>query len=334
VAPLTVASPRTALSAADGVPVVLDPAEETWARFAPDDVTLAALPDLLPAMTDPLMRASVWNAVRDATANALLDPRVALDLATIGLAGETQDQGVTTIGSFGLDLAKRLLNDPAPALPRIQAAARSRADTAPTSAVRLAAVRVLIGSGTDAAELLGWLAGDGGTAGIEVDLDLRWRLLIRLASLGAVDRPELQRQLDAQTTGEAKVHHTQALASLPDEEAKAFAWDRFSGAVEASNYELAAAGHGMWHRGQEELTAPYVDRYFAEVAGTVKVRSGWLLADAAREFFPRLCVHRSAVDAARGVLADRSLDLSLRRALVDETDDLSRAVQVRETFPA
>jgi hypothetical protein len=58
-----------------------------------------------------------------------------------------------------------------------------------------------------------------------------------------------------------------------------------------------------------------------------------MLADAARAFFPRLSLEQSTVDAAGSVLADESLDLSLRRALVDETDDLRKGLRVRAAFP-
>jgi aminopeptidase N len=64
------------------------------------------------------------------------------------------------------------------------------------------------------------------------------------------------------------------------------------------------------------------------------VRSGWLLADAAREFFPRLTVAAETVTAARALIADSSLDPSLRRALVDSTDDLTRALRSREACVA
>jgi aminopeptidase N len=68
------------------------------------------------------------------------------------------------------------------------------------------------------------------------------------------------------------------------------------------------------------------------VAGTAKVRSGWMLADAARDFFPHLAAAPAAGAAAERVLADEALDLSLRRALVDSTDDLRRDLRVRDTF--
>ena len=73
---------------------------------------------------------------------------------------------------------------------------------------------------------------------------------------------------------------------MPTAEAKAFAWERFTGAVDVPNYELEAAGLGMWRGGQDDLTRPYVERYFAELPATAEVRSGWVLALAAEAFFP------------------------------------------------
>jgi aminopeptidase N len=165
-----------------------------------------------------------------------------------------------------------------------------------------------------------------------MDLDLRWKALDRLSVMGCVDREELQRRFQAEPTAEAQVHHTRCLASLPDEEAKRYAWDRFTGAVPASNYDIEAAGLGMWQPGQETLTDPYVDRYFAEVTDTVSVRTGWVLADAARAFFPRFAVSAETAAAAHVLLGGGDLDIGLRRALADETDDLERVLRVRETF--
>ncbi|HET6627968.1 MAG TPA: aminopeptidase N, partial [Nocardioidaceae bacterium] len=332
--PVLVQGASVPVPAAAALPVVLDAAEETWARLALDDLTLAAMPDLLPRMTDPLLRASVWNAVRDAVRNALVDPEVALHLVEVALPHETQDVGVTAIGRFGTDtLAGHLIEDPGSALARVHTAARRRMQTAtPGSGVQLAAVRTSITSSVDAGQLRGWLHGEQLPEGVVVDLDLQWKVLIRLATLGAVDRDELDAWLDRERTAQATVDHAHCLAALPDKAAKAYAWDRFSGAVAAPNYEVEAAGLGMWVPGQEKLAAPYVARYFAELPGLVEVHSGWQLADVARVFFPSLSVHRSTLEAAENVLADESLDLSLRRALVDEADDLRGYLRVRETF--
>jgi aminopeptidase N len=315
-------------------PVVLDPREETWARLGVDDLTLAALPDLLPTMTDPLMRASVWNAVRDGVDNALVDPAVALDLVERALPGETQDRAVMALSSFGLGtLADRYLSDSAAALVRVHRAAGQRvASAAPGSGVQLAAMRTLVASADDPARLRTWLDGDDLPTGLSLDLDLRWRVLVRLATLGAVDKSELRARLDDEPTTKAAVEHVRAVTSLPDPEAKAFAWAHFSGEVSASNYQIEAAGAGMWRRGQEDVTRPFVGRYFTEVLSLADVHSGWVLADAARDFFPRLSLDEPTLRAAEAAIASPGLDLSVRRVLVDSTDDLRRGLQVRRCF--
>ncbi len=334
--PMVVEEAATPVPDAADHPVILDPGENTWARFALDDITVAALPNLLPTMGDPLMRAATWNAVRDATANALLSPAVALDLVGVALPHETEDQGVNALGKFALDqLAGKFHADPAEVLRVLHLAAMRRVTTvAPEQHVLLTAMRIAIASCSDDVLLNEWLARDGLPAGVEIDIDLRWRILVRLAALGATERSTLGRHLDQETTTEALVSYTRALSSLPDEEAKAYAWGRFTGAAAASNYEIEAAGLGMWAVGQTELTAPYVSRYFAEVAGTAAIRAGWALSDTARIFFPRLAVQAKAVEMAEQVLADPALDVSLRRVLADQTDDLRKAVRVRQTFAA
>ncbi len=333
--PLAVGAEPAVLSpAAATAPVVLDPRDQTWARLGLDDVTLEALPRLLPRMDDPLMRASVWSGVRDGVSNALVDPEAALLLLEAGLPVETKDIAVTALTTFGLaTVADRMHPDPADAAHRFHVAATSRLSTAQAgSGVQLAACRAVIASSRDVSGLRGWLAGSDLPDGVESDLDLRWRILVRLASLGAVERAELDDWLAREHTTQAAVDHVQAMSAIPDAEAKAFAWSHFTGERAASNYEIEAAGRGMWRSGQEELTQPYVGRYFTDLPGTVKVRSGWVLADAARDFFPRLAVDPTAVERAKALIGDESLDLSLRRALVDTTDELERALRVREAF--
>ena len=333
--PVTVGGEPVPLSpAASGAPVVLDPGDRTWARLAVDRLTLDTLPDLLPRIEDPLTRAAVWGAVRDGVGNALVDPEEALRLLEAGLPTEDQDLAVSSLTAFGLQvLVDRVHPDPVAATRRFHDAARRRLATAsPGSGVQLAALRAAVASDDDVAALRGLLDGSEVPEGVETDLDLRWRVLVRLAGLGAVGRAELAEHLDQERTTEAAVHLVHALAAIPDERAKELAWAHFTGATEASNYEIEAAGRGMWQRGQEHLTGPYVDRYFADLPRTVEVRAGWMLADAARDFFPRLAVDRQTVRRAEDLAADDSLDHSLRRAVVDSADDLARAVRARETF--
>jgi aminopeptidase N len=203
-----------------------------------------------------------------------------------------------------------------------------------SSTLQLSAFQAAVSSASDAGLLRAWLAGDGLPDGIALDLDLRWRVLVRLAVLGEVDRAELQAALDAEPTAVSRVEHSRAMASLPDAEAKAWAWQRFTGEVDVPNYELEAAGLGMWRHGQEELTAEYVHRFFADLPGTVEKRSGWLLADAAQAFFPMTALADETLAKAQALIDDETLDLSLRRRLVDDADELAHRLAIRRAHPA
>jgi len=221
---------------------------------------------------------------------------------------------------------------PAGSLERVHAAALDKVASTPAgSEHQLSGFRMAISTATDPAELRGWL--DATPDGIDLDLDLRWRMLVRLATLGATDADELRAALDAEPTGESRVAHMRAAVSLPTADAKALAWDVFTGALDVPNYELEAAGLGMWRGGQEELTAPYVDRYFDELPYTVKVRSGWVLADATEFFFPVTSMSEETLDRAQRLAADETLDLSLRRRLGDAADDLARKLAIRRAYP-
>jgi aminopeptidase N len=320
---------------ADGAAVVLDPYEDSWALVQPDPATVAALKALLPATHDTRLRAGIWNNVRSAFHNAALDPADVLDLLEAGIPAEDSDDAIFALMPWATNKVASLSADPDAALGRIHATAVAKVHSTPAgSTLQLSAFQAAVSSAQDPGELRGWLTGNGLPDGIALDLDLRWRVLVRLAVLGEIDRAGLQAALDAEPTAVSRVEHSRAMASLPDAEAKAWAWQRFTGEVDVPNYELEAAGLGMWRHGQTELTAAYVDRFFADLPGTVEKRSGWLLADAAESFFPMTSLSDETLARARALSDDETLDLSLRRRLVDDADELAHRLAIRRAYRA
>ena len=202
------------------------------------------------------------------------------------------------------------------------------------STLQLSAFQASIASATEVATLRGWLEQRTLPPGIELDLELRWRMLFQLAAMGESDRAELDVALQSEPTARSRVEHARSTAALPDVEAKAWAWARFVGEVDAPNYELDAIGAGMWRPGQEHLTEPYVERYFVDVPGTVDVRSGWSLADVAAAFYPSTALSEETVAHSHALMALADLDPSIRRRVVDLTDDLERRLAVRRAYPA
>ncbi|NYD41932.1 aminopeptidase N [Nocardioides panaciterrulae] len=331
---LSLAAAETPVAVVGGDAVVLDPFEDTWAVAQPDPTTVAALTALLPTTADPALRAGIWNNVRSGFHNAAVAPAAVVELLVAGLPSEDTDDAIFYTLPWTLREVVPMTTDPAAAMDRLHAVLVEKATGAAAgSTLQLAAFQSAVSTATDAGQLRSWLAGRVLPEGLEVDLDLRWRMLVQLATLGETDREELQRALEAEPTARSRVEHSRAMASLPDAEAKAWAWARFTGEVDVPNYELEAAGLGMWRAGQEHLTAPYVERYFAEVPATVEVRSGWNLADGADSFFPVTAVDEQTVALARALLADAEVDASIRRRVVDATDDLEHRLAVRRAFP-
>jgi len=327
-------SPEATFDAGDR-PVLLDPFDDTWAVLMPDQVTVDGLKTLLPDVADPLLRAGIWNNLRSAFHNAAVDPDDVLDVAEASIPIEdTEDTLLRTMWWLRGSVVP-LTSDPVRSTARLHEAARRRtAAERPGSEEQLAAFRALVATSADVGELTAWRDDEDLPEGISLDLDLRWRALLRLAILGATSPDELDRQLAADPTAVAQVHHTCAMASMPTAAAKEYAWARFTGEVDVPNYDLEAAGRGMWRWGQEELTEPYVERYFDELPGTVQVRAGWMLAEAAEFFFPSTSLTEETLARAQALIADGSVDLSMRRRLVDEADQLERMLNVKRTFRA
>jgi aminopeptidase N len=325
-----VTSERTRVTDLAGEAVVLDPYDDTWAVMIPDQRTITALKTQLPAITDEPLRAGVWNNLRSGYLNAAVSPHDIIDIAEASLPVEdTEDTARRTMAWLFRDVVPMARAD---AGARLHAAALAKITSTPEgSEQQLAALRAAIRSADDADQLRSWL--QAVPSGLELDLDLRWRILDRLATLAAIDRDELREEFEKAPVNEARVALTRSLCSLPDEEAKAYAWSIFTGETDLPNYEVTAAGVGLW-RGPDDLIAPYVERYFAEVPGTVGVRSGWVLASAAEAFFPGGSVSEETLTWARQVIDRPDLDLSLRRVVVDGADQLARQLAVREKWPA
>ena len=273
-APLTVDAAEVPFDAGDDA-VLLDPDQETWALVLPDEASIAGYRRLFPTTTDELVRAcdverrplGLPQRPRRRRPSCSAWPRRRC-------RSRTSDDAVGYTMPWLVKKVVPLSADPVAGLRRLHVAATELLGRRPVgSTIRLAAFQSVISSAVDAQPLEGWLAGDDLPDGVDLDLDLRWRILVQLAAMGAVDAASLQRHLEDEPTGRSRVEHSRAMASLPDAEAKAWAWQRFTGEVPVPNYELEAAGLGMWRPGQEELTAPYVERYFAELPGRRHVHS-------------------------------------------------------------
>ena len=101
--------------------------------------------------------------------------------------------------------------------------------------------------------------------GLAVDTDLRWTLLQALVAVGAAGGREIEAELDRDPTASGQRRAATARALRPTAEAKAEAWRLATEDDELPNAINEAIIGGFHHPAQHELTAPYVEPYFAVI---------------------------------------------------------------------
>jgi len=158
------------------------------------------------------------------------------------------------------------------------------------------------------------------------DPELAWRILVRLAELGAVGAGRIERFEARQPSAQARTGAARALAAMPTTEAKARAWEVFS-ADEVDNRVFHAVGLGLWTPEQAALSAPYVERYLNE-SPIWAARRGQGFSRTVGGVFPMHAVAETTREGLRTAL-DGEVPTVLRRAWNDRLDDLELDLRVR-----
>ncbi|MFE0890259.1 aminopeptidase N [Streptomyces rochei] len=315
---------------------VLNDGDLTYAKIRFDTESFQALRTGLAGLPDPLTRAVVWNALRDAVRDGDLTPTDFLDIARTHLPHERDLALVDGVLTFaGTQVADRYVTPgqrPA-ALATLTDLCRDlirRTEDGDHPGLRLIAVRHRIATAAHPDTIAAWLADGTVPGGPELDPELRWRILTRLAVLGATDEAAIAAELAADPSATGQEGAARCRAALPDPEAKTRAWEAMFATDDLSNYLFTATAQGFWQPEQADLVRDYVPRYYAE-AVAVAARRGPAIADAAgRWAFPAHAVDTDTLRLGRQCLDDAEPIPALRRKLADQLDDLARALRVRE----
>ncbi|WP_326612630.1 aminopeptidase N [Streptomyces scopuliridis] len=315
--------------------VVLNDGDLTYAKVRLDAASWDTALRALSGVPDPLTRAVIWNAARDMVRDGELAPTAYLDAARVHLPRETDLAVVQGVLDFAaLQITDRYLSDtdrPA-ALATLTAISRDlirRTEDGEDPGLRLTAVRHFIDAAGQPGALQEWLESGSVPGGPELDPELRWRVLTRLAVLGAVDPDVIDAELERDPSATGQEGAARCHAALPDPEAKARAWAGLFETDDLSNYLFTAIAKGFWQPEQAALVREYVPRYYADAVALAD-RRGPAIADAAgRHAFPLYAVDEESLRLGRKCLDSAEMIPALRRKLADQLDDLHRALRVR-----
>ncbi|MGN9760309.1 aminopeptidase N [Streptomyces sp. SD31] len=319
--------------------LLLNDGDLTYAKIRFEPESFETIRTSLAGLPEPLTRALVWNALRDAVRDGELTAGAYLEAARTHLPHETDLAIVQGVLAFATtQVADRYLTPeqrPA-ALATLSSLCRDlirRTEDGDHPGLRLIAVRHFIDVAAHPDTIAAWLADGTVPGGPELDPELRWRVLGRLAVLGAVDEAAIADELSRDPSATGQEGAARCRAALPDAEAKAKAWDAMfatDDGTDLSNYLFIATAQGFWQPEQADLVRQYVPRYY-EDAVAVAARRGPAIADAAgRCAFPAYAVDADNLRLGEECLRDGEPIPALRRRLADQLDDLARALRVRE----
>ncbi|WP_322748370.1 MULTISPECIES: aminopeptidase N [unclassified Frankia] len=314
--------------------ILINDDDLTYAKIRLDDRSLATLIDSIGAIRDSLPRTLCWAAAWDMTRDAELAAR---DYVALVLSGVDTEDDIGVVQSL---LAKAQLTidtygDPANrsgALRALSARAEELLATAePGSDLQLVyATTVAHAEEPDqVARVRAVFEGAEVIDGLALDTELRWTLLIQLVARGVYGVTEIEAELARDPTATGEKRAATARSARPTAEAKAVAWAAAMESDKLSNHLLVATIGGFWMPGQDELTRPYVDRYFAEIGRIWRTRTFDTAQTITQMLFPAAIIEPETVEAVDAYLADQEPVPALRRALVEGRDGLVRALRAR-----
>jgi aminopeptidase N len=312
--------------------LLLNDGDLTFAKIRFDARSLTTVLAHLGDLADPLARAVCWGALWDATRDAELPAADHIGAVLRGAPAETDPALVETLLQQATLAASAYV--PSGAGLRSQIADHcwnAALELPPGSDLQLTCVRAYVQATVDVPALEGLLDG-GAPEGVVVDTELRWWVLRRLAVLGEVDEPRLTLELTRDRSDTALRHAEWSRAARPDAGSKEAVWNLLFG-DSLSNAQVKALAGGFWQYGQDVVLEPYVDRYLAAVPGFWSEGTPQNARIATLLLFPSPLVRPDVLERVQAVLAT-DLVAGARRIVLEQSDDLRRALRARQAAPA
>ncbi|MGH3703240.1 MAG: aminopeptidase N [Agromyces sp.] len=304
----------------------------TYAKVRLDPDSFRTAIDHLPKLSDPVSRAvvlgSAWDALRDAEV-----PTIDFVRLVIGSIGHETQSAARGLALARLELAiSRYLADEHRTRVAAEAgdAIWALAELAePGSDTQLQFIKgfTRIASTAAHADVLGSLL-DGSIklAGLDIDLDLHWELVIARATLGAAADDEIDEALASDDTAKGRLLAETARAARPDQSVKDAAWRRVATDAALSNDLARAIADGWQRTAQPELLASTATEYFAGLQRVWADRSFTMASLIVKRLYPAPLVSPELAAMTREWLEANQTPAPLHRLVSEQLDELERAL--------
>ncbi|MGN6251153.1 MAG: aminopeptidase N [Marmoricola sp.] len=315
--------------------LLLNDADLAYAKIRLDERSLATVISGLSSLEDSLARALCWSSAWDMTRDAEMRAGDFVDLVLANIGAETDAWGVSRIPTYAAQAVHSL------SAPAARAELRQRWErglrtliegAAPGSDHQLTFVRSYAAAAhTDEAlaDMQGLLDGSVAFEGLEVDQDLRWVLLTGLARAGRAGDAEIDAELAQDGTITGQEHAAAARAARPDGDAKAAAW-RAATDPSTPNETARSIALAFMQHGQDEVLAPYVQRYLDTAETAWSTLGPHKAAVALEAMFPRALASADLLETVDRWLETTAANPGAKRYVVEGRADVVRYLAAQE----
>ncbi|MDT0202760.1 aminopeptidase N [Nocardioides sp. AE5] len=316
--------------------LLLNDNDHAYAKIRLDERSLATVVADLSALEDSLARALCWGAAWDMTRDAEMAASDFVDLVLANIGAETDAWGVARIPTYAAQAVNSL------SAPANRDALRARweaglqellASAEPGSDHQLTFARSLAAA-AHGEEALGVVAGllDGSVVhdGLAVDQDMRWILVTALARAGRFGESEIAAELARDNTISGQEHAAAARAARPDAEAKAAAFQAAMLEAATPNETQRSIALAFGQHGQDDLLAPYVERYLAAATDAWAVLGAHKASVAMEALFPRWLASPELLATVDAWLEGAEVNPGARRYVVEGRADVARYLAAQE----
>ena len=315
--------------------ILLNDGDLDYAKVRFDERSLQTARDHLASLDDPLARAVSWGAFYDMLRDARLRARDFVAIVLNNIHGE-DDIGVVQTLLQQASVAVEIFGDPANARAAGQTLAehalRTLEQAEHGSDLQLVWARAFIGAASSAphlARVRGILEGTVVYEGLRVDTDLRWGIVIALASAGAAEDSLIEAELARDPTDIGQRYAAAARAARPTAEAKAQAWSALIDDRSLSLAMIRSLLRGFEQPDQRHLLEAYVQPYFQALDRIWKEREIEVALDLARGLYPSVVVGDEVVNLSTMALNREATPGPLRRILLESRDQMERTIRAR-----
>ncbi|WP_288783675.1 aminopeptidase N [uncultured Microbacterium sp.] len=317
--------------------VLLNDEDLAYAKIRLDARSLETAIAHLGGIADPLARSLVWGAAWDQTRDAESSASDYVGLVLRNIGAETESTTVrTTLGQLQLAANSYVAPEKRTAT-REKVADGLWALAQAAEAGSDSQLQFVTGFASAAATPAQWEQvralrdGDTTLAGLEIDADLSWALLVSLAAGGLVTAADIDAALAADNTAKGGEFAAQAKAALPDEASKRAAWASLIDTADLPNTVVRAASAGFVHPAGVDALEAFVAPYFDMLLPIWDSRTYHIAEYLIIGLYPAPLANVALRDATRAWLAEHSdAPAALRRLVRENLAGVERALAVQQ----